>query len=109
MGQINKPQEYDNPYRLLAAYIMSAFSAQNIKRILNSSSYVKSLVIQEAKTLDVSGAFIDCIDQEVIANDRVRKKNIYLKQLGEFYFSELDIERLRKEIRRFAEELGVNL
>lgn len=59
--------------------------------------------------MDMSGAFIDCIDQEIIANDKLRKKNVYLKKLGEFYYSELDVERLRKEIRRFAGELGVSL
>lgn len=109
MGQINKKQEYDDPYRVLAAHIVSVFSALAIKRVLTSSSFIKSLIVNEAKTMDVSGAFIDCVDQEVIANDRIRGKNARLKELGEFYFSELDIERLRKEIRRFAEELGVDL
>lgn len=109
MGQITKKQEYDNPYRVLAAHIVSAFSVPNIKRVLTSSSYIRSLIICEAKTIDLSGPFIDCIDQEIISNDRIRKKNLCMRQLGEFYFSELDLERLRKEIRRFAEELGVNL
>ena len=109
MGQINKPQEYDNPYRILAAHIVSVFSVPNIKRALTSSSYIKSLIVHEAKTMDVSGAFIDCIDQEIISNDRIRKKNEQMRQLGEFYFSQLDLARLRKEIRRFADELGVIL
>ena len=59
--------------------------------------------------MDISGAFLDCIDQEVITNDHLRKKNYYLKKLGEFYYSELDLPRLRTEIRRFAEELDVKI
>lgn len=106
---MNKHQEYDNPYRVLAAYIVSTFSLIAIKRVLTNTSYIKSLITYEAKNMDMSGAFIDCIDQEIVANDRIRRKNVYLKQLGEFYYSELDVERLRKEIRRFADELGVNL
>ena len=109
MGQINKRQEYDDPYRVLAARIVSVFSVPNIKRILTNQAYRRSLIVHEAKTMDVAGAFIDCVDQEIIANDMVRKKNVYMKKLGEFYFSELDIERLRSEIRRFANELGVEL
>lgn len=109
MGQINKPQEYDNPYRVLAAHIVSAFSVPCIKRTLTSASYVKSLIINEAKTMDVAGAFMDCVDQEIISNDRIRHKNACMRQVGEFYFSELDLERLRKEIRRFADECGVIL
>ena len=109
MGQLNKNQEYDDPYRVLAAHIVSFFSAASVRRILTSQSYIKSLIIHEAKLMDVSGIFIDCIDQEIISNDKIRKKNVFMKQLGEFYFSELDIERLRKEIRRFAGEFGIIL
>ena len=109
MGQINRHREYDDPYRVLAAYLVSIFSINNLKRLLTNTAFIKSLIVNEAKTMDMSGAFIDCIDQEILANDRVRRKNVYLKKLGEFYYSELDIERLRKEIRQFASELGVNL
>ena len=53
MGQINRHKEYDNPYRVLATYIVSVFSVASVKRILESSSFVKSLVIHEAKTMDI--------------------------------------------------------
>lgn len=109
MGSIGKHKEYDDPYRVLAAHIVSVFSVANIKRVLTNAAYIKSLIVYEAKTIDVGGAFLDCIDQEIISNDMIRKKNVYLKKLGEFYYSELDIERLRKEVRRFAEELKINL
>lgn len=59
--------------------------------------------------MDIGGAFLDCIDQEVIANDHIRQKNVYLKKLGEFYFSELNVARLRKEIIHFAEELDIEI
>lgn len=59
--------------------------------------------------MDISGAFLDCIDQEIISNDRLRQKNARLKKLGEFYYSQLDLSRLRNEIRAFAAELGVSL
>lgn len=109
MGQINRKKEYDDPYRVLAAHLVSVFSVMSLKRILTNASYVKSLITHEAKTMDIGGAFLDCIDQEIVANDRVRGKNVYLKQLGNYYYSELDLDRLRKEIRLFAAELGVNL
>ena len=109
MGIINRHKEYDDPYRILAAHIVSVFSVANIKRVLSNASYIKSLMVYEAKQMDIRGIFLDCVDQEIVANDMIRKKNVYLKKLGEFYSSELDIERLRREIRRFAEEMGVNL
>lgn len=109
MGELNRHKNYDDPYRVLAAHLVSVFSPNLLKRILTNTAYIKSLIINEAKTIDVSGIFLDCVDQEIIANDMIRKKNVYFKKVGEFYYSMLDIERLRKEIRRFAEELGVNL
>ena len=109
MGCINRRKEYDDPYRVLAAHIVSIFSVPSIKRILTNSAYIKSLITFEAKNMDIRGAFLDCVDQELVANDMIRKKNVYLKQLGEFYYSELDVERLRNEIRRFAGEMGVCL
>ena len=109
MGIINRHKEYDDPYRVLAAHIVSVFSAASVKRVLTNASYIKSLMVYEAKQMDIGGAFLDCVDQEIVANDMIRKKNVYLKKLGEFYYSELDIERLRKEIRRFAAELNLPL
>lgn len=109
MGIINRRKEYDDPYRILAAHIVSVFSAANVKRVLSNASYIKSLMVHEAKQIDVSGIFLDCVDQEIVANDMIRKKNVYLKKLGEFYYSELDLPRLRKEIQRFADELGVDI
>lgn len=109
MGQLTRHKEYDNPYRVLAAHIVSVFSVPVIKRIVENPSFVRSLIIHEIKNMDIKGAFLDCIDQEIISQDRLRKKNVYLKQLGEFYYSELDFERLEKEIRRFADECGVVL
>jgi len=76
---------------------------------MNESSFVKSLVLREARQLDLGGAFLDCVDQELISNGYLRKKNYYMKRLGEFYFSELDIGRLRREIQRFANELNITI
>ena len=109
MGSINRHKEYDDPYRVLAAHIVSVFSPANVKRVLTNTSFIKSIITHEAKQIDVSGIFLDCVDQEIVANDMIRKKNVYLRKLGEFYYSELDVDRLRKEIYRFAEEMGLNL
>ena len=100
---------YDDPYRVLAAHIVAYWPPSTVKRVLTNNSFVKSVINNEARLMDISGAFLDCIDQEVITNDHLRKKNYYLKKLGEFYYSELDLPRLRTEIRRFAEELDVKI
>ena len=100
---------YDDPYRVLAAHLVSVYPPKTLARILTNSSFVKSIIGKEAKQMDISGAFLDCIDQEVISNDHLRQKNAYLKKLGEFYFSQLDLIRLRRQIRIFANELHVEI
>lgn len=103
----NKP--YDDPYRVLAAYIVAEWKPIAVKRLMTNNSFVRSVINYQARTLDIGGIFLDCIDQEVIANDHLRQKNACLKKLGEFYYSELDLPRLRKEVQRFADELGVDI
>lgn len=100
---------YDDPYRVLATHLVSLYSPRTLQRILSSSSFVKAVVVKEARQLDIGGIFLDCIDQEIIDNDKLRQKNARLKVLGEFYYSQLDLPRLRSEIRKFADELGVKL
>lgn len=103
----NRP--YDDPYRVLATHIVSYWSPAAIKRLMTNNSFVKSVINKEARLMDISGIFLDCIDQEVISKDHLRQKNVYLKKLGEFYYSELDLPRLRAEVKKFADELGVDI
>ena len=98
---------YDDPYRVLAAHLVSLYTPRTLQRVLTNSSFVKAVVVKEARQLDIGG--LDCIDQEIIDNDKLRQKNARLKTLGEFYYSQLDLPRLRSEIRKFADELGVKL
>lgn len=100
---------YDDPYRVLAAHLVSLHTPRTLQRVLTNSSFVKAAVVKEARQLDIGGIFLDCIDQEIIDNDKLRQKNARLKTLGEFYYSQLDLPRLRSEIRKFADELGVSL
>ena len=100
---------YDDPYRVLAAHIVAVYPVTLVKKVLTDSSFVKSVVAREARQMDIGGAFLDCIDQEIISRGRIRGKNAQLKKLGEYYYSQLDLVRLRREIRKFAEEIDVEI
>lgn len=101
---------YDNPYRMLAAVITITSNATEIKRIMSDSSYIKQLIQAEVRdSIDISGKFCDCITTELIAD---RNKVIYrtaLNDLGTFFFKQLDIPRLRNEIKKFHEEMGLSI
>ena len=101
---------YDNPYRMLAAVITITMNSTEIKRIMSDSSYIKQLIQAEVRDgIDISGKFCDCITTELIAD---RNKVIYrtaLNDLGTFFFKQLDIPRLRNEIKKFHEEMGLSI
>lgn len=110
MTEKNYSHNYDNPYRMLAATITIACTPSEIKRILSDSSYIKQVIQAEVRDgIDISGKFCDCIITELIAD---RNKVLYrtaLNELGTFFFKQLDIPRLRNEIRKFHEELGLTI
>lgn len=103
----NKP--YDDPYAVLSWHLVAVLSVKSLKSILTNNAFVKHMVIDEVKQLDVSGYFLDCIDEGIQKNWKTREKNKYLKTLGEYYFSELDLPRLREEVKKSAKEMGINL
>lgn len=101
---------YDNPYRMLAAGIVSHSNVAIIKRVLTDKDYVRQLVQEEVReNIDIPGMFADCITTQLISD---RQKVLYksaLNQLGLFFFEQLDVDRLRQELRRFCAEFGIEL
>lgn len=100
----------DNPYRMLAATITITCTPAEVRRIMSDSSYIKQLVQAEVRDrIDISGKFCDCITTELIAD---RNKVVYrtaLNELGTFFFKQLDVPRLRAEIKRFHQDIGLDL
>ena len=110
MGRLIFNQPYDNPYRILALHLASTLSLHSLKRVMHDTNFIRSLVLSETRQVDLSGPFLDCVDQEIISNDNVRMKNAALKSLGEFYYSNLDVPRLREELRKFVvDECGIDI
>jgi hypothetical protein len=73
---VDYKKAYDDPYRVLAAYIVSNGSPRALSRIMNESAFIKALVVKEAKQLDMGGCFLDCIDQEIIARASFARRTI---------------------------------
>jgi len=101
---------YDNPYRMLAASIAIRLSTPDAKRILKDSSYVKQLVLAEVRdNIDIPGMFADCVTTELLSESQKVLYRTALNELGLFFYKQLDLPRLRSEIRKFYEELGISL
>lgn len=101
--------EMDDPYKLLAHHIVGNYRPADVLRVLTDNSYVKNLVIKEARMMDLGGHFIDCIIENIL-EDKDRMEYMHaIDKLGAYYYSRLDKERLRDEILAVLNDAGIGL
>ena len=100
---------FDDPYKILAHYIVGHYRPADVLRILTDSAYIKNCVLKEVRQLDIGGPYLDCIIESVL-EERSRMEYMHkLDQLSEYYYSKLDKERLRSEIRSILESAGIEI
>ena len=92
-----KANSYDDPYLMLAYYIVSHYSLTDIKRSIYEDEWLKARVIEDCYNLDLGGPFIDTVMQEIDERARLWLRP-HLKTLGEAFWERLDLKRLRKNI-----------
>lgn len=106
----NYKNEYDNPYRMLAASIATRYGVSDAQRILLDRDYIRQAIQSEVRNnIDVPGDFCDCITTELISNKQKVLYRSALNELGLFFFNQLDIPRLRKELIRFYQDCGIDI
>jgi hypothetical protein len=102
--------EYDDPYRFLASGIAVRYNIERVKRMLSDKDYIRQIVQEEVRdNIDIPGMFADCIVTELISE---KQKVLYrnaLNELGLFFYQQLDIPRLRREIVQFYTDFGIEL
>lgn len=99
--------EYDDPYIMLAHKLISMHNRAEIERILTDNEFVFKLILKETRLQDFSGAFLDCIIEDILNNKRRMEMCHQLDQLSKYFYEKLDIKRLRKEVRFYAEKYGI--
>lgn len=102
--------DYDDPYGFLASGICINFNKSLVKRMLVDKDYIRQVVQAEVRdNIDIPGMFTDCIVTELISD---KQKVLYrdaLNELGMFFYRQLDINRLRDEIKKFYNEFGIEI
>lgn len=103
----DRTADTDDPYRRLAFSIVCRNDIPTIRRYLTDYKFVRRVVIRETKEIDLSGPFLDCLAVEL---GRETTRGEMLRQLGVlggYFYRKLDLVRLRDNIRRVCEELGI--
>lgn len=100
---------YDDPYKILAHYIVGFYRPADVLRCMTDNSYLATLVQKEVRDLDLCGHFLDCIVECILAKKERMEMMKNLDTLSRYFYSQLDKERLRHEIQSALAELGVIL
>lgn len=101
--------EYDDPYRILAHYIVGAYRPADVLRALTDNSYLKTLVIKEVREQDFCGHFLDCIIENILEEKDRMEYMHKLDDLAYYYYTRLDKGRLRDEILVVLNRAGVEI
>lgn len=110
MGKrIEYRNEYDDPYKLLASYLVVTNGPLDVARMLRSDECIERKVIKELRSQDFRGPFLDCVVTEVYPNRERMEYMHALDHVGKYIFHKLDLERLRNDLRETCERLGIFL
>lgn len=94
--------EYDDPYIMLAHHLISTHTKAELARILVDDDFIYKMIIKETRHQDFSGAFLDCIIQSILDNKQRMEMCEHLDLLSHYFFTKLDLQRLRREVRHYA-------
>lgn len=101
--------DYDDPYKILAHHIVGFYRPPEVIKILTENGYILNVIQKEVRGLDLGGPFIDCTIEDIYAQKKRVEYMEKLDELAKYYFSILDKNRLKKEIRAILEEMGVTV
>ena len=98
---------FDDPYIILAHHILSSLMKSEVERVLVDDDFIRRLIIKETRNQDFSGAFLDCIVQSILDDKRRMEMCHELDKLSQYFFENLDLERLRKEVSKYGKKYKI--
>lgn len=97
---------YNDPYKMLANKLVLSCSDLQLSRFLHSAKHIRKRITEELKASEFNGDFLDCIMVRLVKTGKVRSLGRPLQATTKFFYDELDVPRLRKEIRYYCERYG---
>ena len=89
---------YDDPYIMLVYWLIANLNAGDLRRVLEDDEFVLKMIIKETRWLDFKGPFLDTIVCSLLEDKRRMEMCHELDKLSEYFFSQLDLGRLRREL-----------
>lgn len=98
--------DYDDPYKILADILVTSYGPKDIELMLRDDECILRKVKKEMREQDLRGPFIDCVIVEIMRNKERMEMVHALDIVGRYFFTKLDLDRLRREMTNSCEELG---
>ncbi len=99
--------EYDDPYIMLAHHLIAYCTTMELARTLVDDEFLKRMLVKEVRNQDFCGPFLDCIVEEILVDKRRMEFMHELDKLSDYFFENLDLERLRKNILKYGTRYGI--
>lgn len=89
---------YDDPYIMLVYWLIANLNVGELRRVLEDDDFVLKMIVKETRNLDFMGPFLDTIVCSILEDKRRMEMCHELDKLSEYFFKELDLGRLRREL-----------
>lgn len=98
---------YDDPYQILSIQLVVDLNIGDICRVLYDDEFTERMVQKETRDLDFYGRFLDCIVEEILVKKERMRMMAELDKLGSWFFKQMDIERLRGQIKKDLDRFDI--
>lgn len=98
----------DDPYKVLAYNLIVDYDLPSIRRMLRDNKFIRRTIVREVRGQDYRGDFVDCLFVAIMEGKKRMDLMRQLDALGVFFYKNLELPRLRNEIKEAFEKLGVS-
>lgn len=98
---------YDDPYIMLAYRLLADLNIGDIRRIFTDEEFIQKMIIKETRNLDFCGPFLDTIVESILVDKRRMEMCMELDKLSAYFYQNLDLERLRRELTTLINKYGI--
>lgn len=100
---------YDDPYIMLAYRLLADLNIGDIRRVFTDEEFVQKMIIKETRNLDFCGPFLDTIVESILVDRRRMEMCRELDKLSAYFYDNLDLDRLRRELAKLVERYNIPL
>ena len=101
-------EKFDDEYKILAYSIVVNYPPPIVRRLVRDRKFLRREITREIRGQDFRGHFTDCLFVSICENKKRMDLMRQLDALAKFMYQNLDVPRMREEIRNAYKTLGLD-